>query len=260
MDRYSFDVGLSHPQLHAGFSRFRLSRRFPNAGAGEVGRERGLVYSRVLTSCSTRDLAVTPTLTLNAATPGHATLVFTGQLDITPLGHPGALIVIETPGPNGWEAVGAPIRVDPRSLQLHLPELPPHFAPHVQIPRRNPRNRPLAQRTHPHSQRRPALTLSSGPLDGDYTRPQRSFASAHDRQFDRHRCHHCAPHAWANLAPASRAPVPRHRPYLTDVDTTRTILSRRLCCASRLAIVAAGYRIVMIRNHRVSIRTGGRLH
>ena len=37
------------------------------------------------------------------ATPGHAILVFTGQLDITPLGHPRALIVIETPGPNGWK-------------------------------------------------------------------------------------------------------------------------------------------------------------
>ena len=79
----------------------------------------------MLTSRSTRDLAVTPTLTLNVATPGHATLVFTGQLDIAPLGHPRALIVIETPGPNGREAVDAPIRVDPHgAFQLHLPKLP----------------------------------------------------------------------------------------------------------------------------------------
>jgi hypothetical protein len=38
------------------------------------------------------------------------------------------------------------------------------------------------------------------------------FCVAHDRQFDRHHCHYGAPYAWANLAPASRAPVPRHRP------------------------------------------------
>jgi hypothetical protein len=56
---------------------------------------------------------VTPTLSLNVATPGNATLIFTGQIGITPLGKPRPLVVIETPGPNGWEAVGAPIRVGP---------------------------------------------------------------------------------------------------------------------------------------------------
>ena len=56
---------------------------------------------------------VTPTLSLHVATPGNATLVFTGQLRITPLGKPRPLVLIETPGPAGWEAVGAPIRVGP---------------------------------------------------------------------------------------------------------------------------------------------------
>jgi hypothetical protein len=56
---------------------------------------------------------VTPTLSLHVATPGNATLIFTGQLGITPLDKPRPLVIIETPGPNGWEAVGAPIRVGP---------------------------------------------------------------------------------------------------------------------------------------------------
>jgi len=55
---------------------------------------------------------VTPTLSLNVATPGSATLIFTGQLSIAPLGKPRPLVIIETPGPSGWEAVGTPIRVD----------------------------------------------------------------------------------------------------------------------------------------------------
>jgi len=57
--------------------------------------------------------AVTPTLSLHIATPGNAKLVFTGQLGMTPLGKPRPLVLIETPGPDGWEAVGAPIRVGP---------------------------------------------------------------------------------------------------------------------------------------------------
>jgi len=44
----------------------------------------------------------------------------TGHLDITPLGHPGALIVIETPGPNGWQAVGALILVDPHEAFRYI--------------------------------------------------------------------------------------------------------------------------------------------
>jgi hypothetical protein len=55
---------------------------------------------------------VTPTLSLNVATPGNASLIFTGQLEITPLGTPRPLVIIETPGPDGWESVGTPIRVD----------------------------------------------------------------------------------------------------------------------------------------------------
>ncbi len=57
---------------------------------------------------------VTPTLSLQVATPGSAKLVFAGQLGMTPLGKPRPLVLIETPGPDGWQAVGAPIRVGPR--------------------------------------------------------------------------------------------------------------------------------------------------
>jgi hypothetical protein len=57
---------------------------------------------------------VTPTLSLRVATPGNATLIFSGQLDIKPLGKPRPLVLIETPGPDGWEAVGTPVRVGPR--------------------------------------------------------------------------------------------------------------------------------------------------
>jgi hypothetical protein len=56
---------------------------------------------------------VTPTLSLRVATPGNATLIFSGQLAIKPLGKPRPLVLIETPGPDGWETVGIPIRVDP---------------------------------------------------------------------------------------------------------------------------------------------------
>jgi hypothetical protein len=57
---------------------------------------------------------VTPTLSLRVATPGNATLIFSGQLAIKPLGKPRPLVLIETPGPDGWETVGTPIRVSPR--------------------------------------------------------------------------------------------------------------------------------------------------
>ncbi len=56
---------------------------------------------------------VTPTLSLQVATPGNAKLIFAGQLGMTPLGKPRPLVLIETPGPDGWQAVGAPIRVGP---------------------------------------------------------------------------------------------------------------------------------------------------
>jgi len=32
---------------------------------------------------------------------------------VTPLGKPRPLVLIETPGPDGWEAVGTPIRAGP---------------------------------------------------------------------------------------------------------------------------------------------------
>jgi hypothetical protein len=146
----------------------------------------------------------------------------------------------------------------PRSLQLRLPKLPPHVAPHVQIPRRNPRNRPLAQRTQPHSQRRRALTLYSGPPDGDHTHPQQSFTRTTDSSIDTAAITRAT--RLGQLAPALARTGTAASAASTDVDAARIILSRRLLCASRLAIVAAGYRIVMLRNHRVSIRTGGRLH
>jgi hypothetical protein len=56
--------------------------------------------------------AVTPSLSLHVATPGKATLVFTGQLAITPLGTPRPQILVEVRAPRGWQAVGAPVRVD----------------------------------------------------------------------------------------------------------------------------------------------------
>ena len=57
---------------------------------------------------------VTPTLTLHVGTPGHARLVFTGQIGISPLGSPRPLVLIEVRGAKGWQAVGAPTRVGPR--------------------------------------------------------------------------------------------------------------------------------------------------
>jgi hypothetical protein len=56
--------------------------------------------------------AVRPTLSLHIATPGSANLIFTGHIAIAPLGNPRPLVIIETPGPHGWEAVGTPIRVN----------------------------------------------------------------------------------------------------------------------------------------------------
>jgi len=55
---------------------------------------------------------VTPALSLRVATPGHGRIVFTGRLAVAPLGDPRPLVFIETRGPDGWEEVGAPIRVD----------------------------------------------------------------------------------------------------------------------------------------------------
>jgi hypothetical protein len=56
--------------------------------------------------------AVTPSLSLHVATPGKATLVFTGRLAITPLSTPRPQILVEVRAPRGWQAVGAPVRVD----------------------------------------------------------------------------------------------------------------------------------------------------
>jgi len=54
---------------------------------------------------------VTPTLSLRIGTPGSAKLVFTGQLGISPLATPRPLVFIEVIGPDGWQAVGSPVRV-----------------------------------------------------------------------------------------------------------------------------------------------------
>jgi hypothetical protein len=56
---------------------------------------------------------VTPVLSLHVATPGGGRIVFSGRLAIAPLGAPRPLVFIQTRGPDGWEVVGAPIRVDP---------------------------------------------------------------------------------------------------------------------------------------------------
>jgi len=54
---------------------------------------------------------VTPTLSLSIAAPGHAKLVFSGHIGISPLGTPRPLVFIEVKGPDGWQAVGSPVRV-----------------------------------------------------------------------------------------------------------------------------------------------------
>jgi hypothetical protein len=54
---------------------------------------------------------VTPTLSLNVGTPGGGKLVFSGQLGISPLGAPRPLVFVEVKGPDGWQAVGSPVRV-----------------------------------------------------------------------------------------------------------------------------------------------------
>ena len=55
---------------------------------------------------------VLPTLSLRVGTPGGARLVFSGRLAIAPLGVPLPLVIVEVRGPEGWQAVGAPVRVD----------------------------------------------------------------------------------------------------------------------------------------------------
>jgi hypothetical protein len=63
-------------------------------------------------SISVRE-AVTPVLSLHVTTPGRGRIIFGGHLTIAPLGTPRPLVLIETRGPNGWEVVGSPIRVNP---------------------------------------------------------------------------------------------------------------------------------------------------
>jgi hypothetical protein len=57
---------------------------------------------------------VIPELSLHVTTPGAGRIVFTGRLRVTPLGRPRPLVFIQTHGPQGWEVVGTPIRVDSR--------------------------------------------------------------------------------------------------------------------------------------------------
>jgi hypothetical protein len=89
--------------LHAPRGPSRLLRVVAGHGVQAASTKRAITVSET----------VTPTLSLQVATPGHATLIFIGHLAIAPLGKPRPLVVIETPGPAGWEAVGAPIRVVP---------------------------------------------------------------------------------------------------------------------------------------------------
>jgi hypothetical protein len=56
---------------------------------------------------------VTPVLSLQIATPGGGRIVFTGRLQVAPLGQPRPFIFIQTRGPDGWEEVGSPVRVGP---------------------------------------------------------------------------------------------------------------------------------------------------
>ena len=64
-------------------------------------------------SVSARE-TVTPVLSLHITTPGGGLIAFTGHLAVAPLGHPRPLVFIQTRGPQGWEVVGSPIRVNPR--------------------------------------------------------------------------------------------------------------------------------------------------
>ena len=64
-------------------------------------------------SVSVRE-TVTPMLSLHITTPGSGRIVFTGRLQTTPFGHPRPLVFIQTRGPQGWQVVGSPIRVDAR--------------------------------------------------------------------------------------------------------------------------------------------------
>jgi hypothetical protein len=84
------------------------------AGASRVLRVVAGVGAQPATSPSAVSVneAVTPSLSLHVATPGKATLVFTGRLAITPLGTPRPQILVEVRAPRGWQAVGAPVRVD----------------------------------------------------------------------------------------------------------------------------------------------------
>jgi hypothetical protein len=62
-------------------------------------------------SVSVRE-TVTPVLALHVTTPGGRRIVFTGRLEVGPLGRPRPLVFIQTRGPDGWEVVGSPIRVN----------------------------------------------------------------------------------------------------------------------------------------------------
>ena len=55
---------------------------------------------------------VTPVLSLHVTTPGGGRIVFSGRLAIGPLGAPRPLVFIQTRGPDGWEVVGSPVRVN----------------------------------------------------------------------------------------------------------------------------------------------------
>jgi hypothetical protein len=87
--------------LHVPEGSSRVLHVVAGAGAAPTGTASTLSVSET----------VTPTLSLNIATPGRANLVFSGQLGISPLGTPRPLVFIEVKGPDGWQAVGSPVRV-----------------------------------------------------------------------------------------------------------------------------------------------------
>jgi hypothetical protein len=95
--------GTGHWTLHAPRGSSRLLRVVAGPGAQPTSSPSTVSVSET----------VTPTLTLEVGTPGHARLVFTGQIAISPLGTPRPLVIIEVHGPEGWQAVGAPTRVGP---------------------------------------------------------------------------------------------------------------------------------------------------
>ena len=90
--------------LNAPRGSSRLLRIVPGAGGQPTSAPSTVSLSET----------VAPSLSLRVTSTGAARIVFTGHLAIAPLGSPRPIVFIEVEGPDGWQAVGAPVRVGPR--------------------------------------------------------------------------------------------------------------------------------------------------